>query len=67
MRIVRYVEGWCLMDTDGDHQAELIHTHAVGNSPELIRWDRSDEIPLAAFTPYREPGRIIGYSAKPIW
>ena len=62
MRIVRYVEGWCLMDTDGDHQAELIHTHAVGNSPELIRWDRCDEIPLAAFTPYREPGRIIGYS-----
>ena len=62
MRIVRYIEGWCQMDTDGDHQAELIHTHAVGNSPELIRWDRCDEVPLAAFVPYREPGRIIGYS-----
>jgi len=62
MRMVRYVEGWCQMDTDGDYMGELIHTHALGNSPELIRWDRSDEIPLAAFVPYREPGRIIGYS-----
>jgi hypothetical protein len=62
MRIVRYIEGWCQMDTDGDNQAELIHTHAVGNTAELIRWDRCDEVPLAAFVPYREPGRIIGYS-----
>jgi hypothetical protein len=62
MRIVRYVEGWCQMDTDGDYMAETIHTHALGNSAELIRWDRCDEVPLAAFVPYREPGRIIGYS-----
>ena len=62
MRIVRYIEGWCQMDTDGDNMAELIHTHAVGNSAELIRWDRCDEVPLSAFVPYREPGRIIGYS-----
>jgi len=62
MRIVRYIEGWCQMDTDGDYQAELIHTHALGNQAEMIRWDRCDEVPLAAFVPYREPGRIIGYS-----
>ena len=62
MRIVRYIEGWCQMDTDGDNMAELIHTHAVGNGAELIRWDRCDEVPLSAFVPYREPGRIIGYS-----
>ena len=62
MGIVRYCEGWCLMDTDGDNIAELIHTHAVGSSPQLIRWDRTDEIPLAGFTPYREPGRVVGFS-----
>ena len=62
MQIVRYIEGWCQMDTDGDNMAELIHTHAVGNGANLIRWDRCDEVPLAAFVPYREPGRIIGYS-----
>lgn len=62
MRMVRYVEGWCMMDTDGDNVAELIHTHAVGTSPKLIRWDRTDEIPLACMTPYREPGRVIGFS-----
>ena len=62
MKLVRYVEGWCQMDTDGDGVAELIHTHAVGSSPTLCRWDRTDEVPLAAMTPYREPGRVIGYS-----
>jgi hypothetical protein len=50
------------MDTDGDGIAELIHVHCVGSSPQLIRWDRTDEIPLAGFTPYREPGRVIGFS-----
>src|SRR5262249_14195889 len=62
MRLVRYVEGWCSMDTDGDGVAELIHTHAVGTSPQLCRWDRTDEVPLSCCTPYREPGRIIGMS-----
>lgn len=62
MRLVRYIEGWCKMDTDGDGIAELVHTHAVGFSPQLCRWDRTDEIPVAGFTPYREPGRVIGFS-----
>ena len=62
MKLVRYVEGWCRLDTDGDNVAELIHTHALGSSPKLVRWDRTDEVPLSAMTPYREPGRIVGYS-----
>jgi hypothetical protein len=62
MRLVRYTEGWCRMDTDGDNIAEMIHTHAVGLEPQLIRWDRTDDVQLAAFTPYREPGRVIGFS-----
>jgi hypothetical protein len=62
MRLVRYVEGWCQMDTDGDGVAELIHTHALGTTPQLCRWDRCDEVPLAAMTPYREPHKVIGYS-----
>lgn len=62
MRMVRYTEGWCQMDTDGDGIAELIHTHAVGMEPRLIRWDRTDGVQLAGFTPYREPGRIVGLS-----
>ena len=62
MRVVRYTEGWCRMDTDGDGIAELVHVHCVGTSPQMIRWDRTDEIPLAGFTPYREPGRVIGFS-----
>ncbi len=62
MRLVRYAEGWCQMDTDGDGIAELVHVHCVGTSPQMIRWDRTDEIPLSAFTPYREPGRVIGFS-----
>lgn len=62
MKMVRYVEGWFRADTDGDGVAELVHVHAVGTDPKLIRWDRTDEIPLSAMVPYREPGRIIGYS-----
>jgi hypothetical protein len=62
MKLVRYCEGFIRMDTDGDNVAELIHTHAVGYNPILVRWDRTDEVPLAAFSPYREPGRIIGMS-----
>ena len=61
-RIVRYVEGWIRTDTDGDNIAELIHVHMLGDAAELIQWDRTDEIPLCCFTPYREPGRVIGYS-----
>lgn len=62
MRMVRYVEGWWRCDCDGDGIAELVHSHAVGTDPKLIRWDRTDEIPLSAMTPYREPGRIVGLS-----
>ena len=61
-RTVRYTEGWIQTDTDDDGVTELIHTHALGSSARLCRWDRTDEIPLAAFVPYREPGRVIGYS-----
>lgn len=62
MQFVRYVEGWCRLDTDGDGVAELVHVHALGDTPTLIRWDRTDEIPLAAVTAYRESGRVIGLS-----
>lgn len=66
MQMLRYCEGWCQMDTDGDYMAETIHTHAIapggGGQLSLIQWDRTDEIPLAAMVPYREPGRIIGFS-----
>jgi hypothetical protein len=61
-RIVRYVEGWIRMDTDGDNIAELIHVHMLGNAERLVQWDRTDEVPLACFTPYREPNRVIGSS-----
>jgi hypothetical protein len=27
-----------------------------------VQWERCDEIPLSCFTPYREPGRVIGSS-----
>jgi len=60
--LVRYVEGWIRCDTDGDNRAELIHVHMLGNATSLVQWERCDEIPLACFTPYREPGRIIGSS-----
>jgi hypothetical protein len=62
MQLVRYVEGWCMIDTDGDGIAELIHVHCFGDTLELVRWDRTDEIPLSCFTCYREPGRVIGFS-----
>jgi len=62
MGICRYAEGWIRCDTDNDHKAELIHVHMLGNATKLIQWERCDEIPLACFTPYREPGRLIGYS-----
>jgi hypothetical protein len=50
------------MDTDGDNRAELIHVHMLGNAQSLIQWERVDEIPLACFTPYREPGQVVGLS-----
>jgi hypothetical protein len=59
---VRYVEGWIKCDTDGDNRAELIHVHMLGNATTLVKWERTDETPLACFTPYREPGRVIGNS-----
>ncbi len=62
MAQVRYAEGWIRMDTDGDHKAELIHVHLLGQSNKLVQWERTDEIPLACFTPYREPGSIVGSS-----
>ncbi len=62
MAEVRYAEGWVRMDTDGDNVAELIHVHLLGASSKLVQWERCDEVPLACFTPYREPGRIIGSS-----
>ena len=62
MGICRYAEGWIRCDTDNDHKAELIHVHMLGNATKMIQWERCDEIPLACFTPYREPGRLIGYS-----
>ena len=62
MSIIRYVEGWIRCDTDGDNRAELIHVHMLGNATTLIQWERVDEIPLACFTPYREPSRVIGSS-----
>ena len=62
MGICRYAEGWIRCDTDNDHKAELIHVHMLGNATKMIQWERVDEIPLACFTPYREPGRLIGYS-----
>jgi len=62
MGYVRYVEGWIRCDADNDHKAELIHTHSLGNGAKLIQWERCDEIPLSCFTPYREPGRVIGSS-----
>jgi hypothetical protein len=62
MQLVRYAEGWIRCDADNDHRAELLHVHMLGNATELVQWERTDEIPLACFTPYREPGRIIGSS-----
>jgi len=62
MGICRYAEGWIKMDTDGDNRAELLHVHLLGNATTLVKWERTDEIPLSCFTPYREPTRIIGSS-----
>ena len=62
MTPVRYVEGWIRCDTDGDHRSELIHVHLLGNATTLVKWERTDETPLACFTAYREPGRVIGQS-----
>jgi hypothetical protein len=60
--IVRHVEGWIRCDADGDNVSELLHVHLLGSSQNLVMWERADEIPLACFTPYREPGRVIGQS-----
>ena len=62
MAMVRYTEGWIRCDADNDNMAELLHVHCVGDSVKMIQWERCDEIPLACFTPYREPGRVIGMS-----
>jgi hypothetical protein len=59
---VLYAEGWIRCDADNDHRAELLHVHLLGSSHELVQWERTDEIPLSCFTPYREPGRVIGLS-----
>jgi hypothetical protein len=60
--IVRHAEGWLRCDADGDNVSELLHVHLLGASQNLVMWERCDEIPLACFTPYREPGRVIGQS-----
>ena len=62
MQNCRYAEGWIRVDADNDNRAELLHVHLIGHGQKLMKWQRTDEIPLACFTPYREPGRIIGLS-----
>src|SRR5262252_3565340 len=62
MAYVRYAEGWIRTDVDGDNRAELIHVHLLGDNARLVEWERVDEIPLACFTPYREPTRVVGSS-----
>src|SRR5215472_4787745 len=62
MKECRYIEGWIRCDADNDDVAELLHVHMLGSGATLIQWDRVDEVPLACFTPYREPGRIVGLS-----
>ena len=42
----------------------MIHTHSLGDDCRLVQWERTDEIPLSCFTPYREPGRVIGSSVS---
>jgi hypothetical protein len=64
MGMIRYIEGWIRCDADNDHKAELLHTHSLGDDCRLVQWERTDEIPLSCFTPYREPGRIIGSSVS---
>ena len=60
MGTIRYIEGWIRADADNDHRAELLHTHSLGDSCRLVQWERTDEIPLSCFTPYKEPHRVIG-------
>lgn len=62
MAVIRYVEGWIRCDADNDHRAELIHTHSLGDNCQLVQWERTDEIPLSCFTPYKEPHRVVGSS-----
>lgn len=62
MNMIRYIEGWIRCDADNDDRAELLHTHSLGDSCKLVQWERTDEIPLSCFTPYREPHRVIGSS-----
>jgi hypothetical protein len=62
MRNVRYAEGWIRTDADNDNRAELLHVHMLGDSNTLVQWERTDEIPLACFTPYREPSQLVGNS-----
>ena len=62
MALVRYTEGWIRCDADNDHRAELLHTHSLGDDCRLVQWERTDEIPLSCFTPYREPHRVVGSS-----
>lgn len=64
MGMVLYIEGWIRCDADNDHKAELLHTYSVGDSCRLIQWERCDEIPLSCFTPYKEPGRVVGSSVS---
>jgi hypothetical protein len=64
MAYVRYCEGWIRADADNDNRAELIHVHLLGNATSLVQRERVDEVPLACFTPYREPGRVIGSSVS---
>lgn len=62
MQLCRYIEGWVRIDADNDNRAELLHLHMLGNQADLIQWERTDETPLACFTCYREPSRLIGSS-----
>jgi hypothetical protein len=61
-KLIAHVEGYVLLDVDGDGTAELRQVCTIGSGHHVVRNTPADEVPFSVFTPYREPHALIGMS-----
>lgn len=59
---ILYVEGYYLIDVDGDGERELRRICTIGPNHYVVSNIAADEVPFSIFTPYPEPHTLVGQS-----
>jgi hypothetical protein len=59
---ILYIEGWALLDYDGDGEAELRKVCTIGPAYYPVKNIPTDDVPIAIFCPDPEPHTLVGRS-----